>query len=140
MIRIKVLSVGRPGEGWLEEGLRSYERRLSREVAIQWVWAKNDEQLVSWLAREPRAIALDGSGTPLTSEAFAAWFDRQVTTGGARITIAIGGAEGLPTAVKERTPLVSFSPLTFPHQIIRLLLVEQIYRSVAIGKGSPYHK
>ena len=85
-------------------------------------------------------ICLDPAGLLLTSEQFADFFDRSWQKGGSRLAIVIGGAEGLPPELRSKYPLVSLSPLTFTHQITRLILVEQLYRSIEIKKNSRYHK
>lgn len=140
MIKIRILSIGKTKESWLEEALDEYVKRLKPTLQIEFAFAKNDAQLLEWLAKETRAIALDPQGKLLTSEAFSAFLYDQIEAGGARLAFVIGGPDGLPPSLRQNALLLSLSPLTFTHQLARLVLVEQLYRAVEIAKGSPYHK
>lgn len=140
MIKIRILSVGKTKEPWLEEALDEYVKRLKSTLQIEFAFAKNDTQLLEWLAKESRVIALDPQGKLLTSEAFSIFLYDQIEAGGSRLSFVIGGPEGLPQTVRQNSLLLSLSPLTFTHQLARLVLVEQLYRAVEIAKGSPYHK
>lgn len=140
MIKIRILSVGKTKEMWLEEALSEYLKRLKTTLRIEFVFAKTDLQLMEWLEKEPLVIALDPRGKLLTSEEFSTLLFNQIEAGGSRLAFAIGGPEGLPQEVRQKTFLLSLSPLTFTHQLARLVLVEQLYRAVEIAKGSPYHK
>lgn len=140
MIKIKILSVGKTREPWLELALEEYFKRLQKNVSFECVWVKDDRQLESSAAKESSIICLDPAGKQMTSEAFADFFSQEVEKGGSRLTFIIGGPEGLPETLKKNFPLISFSLLTFTHQLVRLILVEQIYRSTEILKGSKYHR
>ncbi len=140
MIKIKILSVGKTKEAWLEEAFQEYVKRLSPFAQIELAWTKDDRQLVDKLKKEPHPLYLDPAGKLLTSEGFSRLLFDLLQKEGARLTIVIGGAEGLPEEIKKGQPLVSLSPLTFTHQITRLIAIEQIYRAFEIEKGSHYHK
>lgn len=140
MLRLKILSVGKTKEKWLDEAFNEYVKRLKPSVQIACSWAKDTSQLIEWAEKENSLIGLDPNGRSFTSEEFAKFFIQQWEKGGARLTLIIGGAEGLPSELKQKIPLISLSPLTFTHQITRLVLIEQIYRSIEIQKGSHYHK
>jgi len=140
MIKIKLLSVGKTKEAWLDEAIAEYIKRLQGDISFEFVWAKDDAQLVALAQKEPHLICLDAAGKAFTSEQFAHFLEDQWQRGGSRLTIVIGGAEGLPLQLKAKSVLVSLSPLTFTHQIARLILIEQIYRTHEILRGSPYHK
>ena len=140
MIRIKLLSVGKTKETWLNDALDEYLKRLTPVAAIEFAWAKNDAQLVSLIEQEPAVICLDAQGTMMTSEEFAGFLQKQLEMHGSRLTLVIGGSEGLPKEIKARYPLISLSRMTFTHQMTRLVLVEQIYRAFEILRGSKYHK
>jgi 23S rRNA (pseudouridine1915-N3)-methyltransferase len=140
MLKIRILTVGKTKEAWLEEALKEYLKRLKPILEIEFAFAKNDAQLLDWLSRETHVIALDPAGKSLTSELFSALLFEQLQVGGARLTFVIGGPAGLPSAVRQKSLLISLSPLTFTHQLTRLVLVEQLYRAVEIAKGSSYHK
>ena len=136
MFKVKVLTIGKCKEKWLSDALFEYEKRLQGKMAFEWRLAKDDAQLSSWAEQEPY-IALDPKGELLASEALAG----KMVKWGLRLTFVIGGAEGLPTQVLKQAQFRwSLSPLTFTHQITRLILVEQLYRSMEIERGSQYHK
>lgn len=140
MLRLKIYSVGKNKDTWLEEAIGHYEKWLKPTMTVEWLWAKNDEQLERWVLQEPSFICLDPQGKLMTSEAFAVFLQDEWTRQGSRLTFVIGGAEGLPPTLKKRSLQISLSPLTFTHQMTRLILIEQIYRATEIAKGSPYHK
>lgn len=140
MLKIKILSVGKNKEQWLEAGCTEYVKRLAPIMAIDFVWVKNNDQLVEMVKKEKTIIVLDVSGKSMDSKAFSAYLTQKIEESGGRLTFVIGGAEGLPEPLKGHSNGISFSPLTFTHQLIRLLLLEQIYRALEIVKGSPYHK
>jgi 23S rRNA (pseudouridine1915-N3)-methyltransferase len=140
MLKLKILSVGKTKEKWLEEAFQEYTKRLKASVQIETAWAKDHAQLIEWTQRESSYLCLDPTGRLFTSEALAHFLTQQWEKGGSRLTFVIGGAEGLPVEIKERGNLISLSPLTFTHQITRLILIEQIYRVIEIQKGSHYHK
>lgn len=136
MYKVKVLTIGRCKEGWLAEALAEYEKRLQGKLSMEWRLAKDDAQLVEWASGES-IVALDPKGELLDSKA---WSHKMAQLG-LKIVFVIGGAEGLPAQiVKEAHFLWSLSPLTFTHQITRLILMEQLYRSMEIQRGSRYHK
>lgn len=141
MYRIKVLTVGKTKEAWLDQGIEEYITRLKKILHFEWILAKNDAQLEQFLEKETTYICLDPRGKSLTSEKFSELFIKQLEKEGSRLSFVIGGAEGLSEKMKKRASLlISLSPLTFTHQLTRLILVEQIYRALEIDRGSPYHK
>jgi len=139
MIKISILSVGKTKEKWLEEACNEYIKRLKSSLHITYLWARDDVQLIEWANKENFIVCLDPKGALLSSEELSVFLEKSWTAGGSRLCIVIGGAEGLPLELKSR-PLISLSRLTFTHQITRLILLEQIYRSLEIQKGSQYHK
>jgi 23S rRNA (pseudouridine1915-N3)-methyltransferase len=141
MITIKILTMGKAKERWIEEGFADYQKRLSPKLLLQLILARHEEQLIQ-LAQKERGlvVGLDSQGDSLTSEQFSQRMYRYLEEGGARLCFVIGGAEGLPPLLKTSLPLLSLSSLTFPHQMARLILAEQIYRAVEIRKNSPYHR
>lgn len=137
MYKLKIFSIGKTKEAWLKEATYEYSKRLEPILSIEWILAKDDPQLISFLAKESSYIALDPKGKMFTSEEFSTWLIQQES----RLSFVIGGAEGLPPQVAERAQAkISLSKLTFTHQLTRLILVEQIYRAFEIDKGSQYHK
>ncbi len=141
MLKIKVYSVGKTKENWLQEALQEYERRLKPILSLEWILAKTDEQLKQFLEKESHFIALDPQGKHYTSEEFSLFLGKAFQNYDSRLTFVIGGAEGISKAVKTQAKgLISLSKMTFTHQITRLVLIEQIYRAFEIQKGSAYHK
>lgn len=140
MLKLKILSVGKTKERWLEEAFQEYAKRLKPFVQIECLWAKETSQLAEWAQKESSYLCLDPEGHLLTSEQFSAFLADQWEKGGSRLTLLIGGPEGLPADIKKGREKISLSPLTFTHQITRLVLIEQIYRALEIQRGSHYHK
>ena len=141
MFIIKILCVGRVKETWLEEAMAEYVRRLSPVAKIETVWVGEDVQLLRLVAKERQIICLDPQGQQLDSLAFASLIQAKLIEGGSRLTFVIGGPDGLPHDLRAGPwTRVSLSSLTFTHQLARLILAEQLYRSFEILRGSPYHR
>lgn len=140
MFKIKIFSIGKTKESWLLEALEEYQKRLRNLVAIEWILAKDNPQLLSLTNSETHLICLDPKGHSLDSEQFSALLIKKLEESGSRLSFVIGGAEGLPPAIRNNREAISLSPLTFTHQIARLILMEQIYRAFEIAKGTGYHK
>jgi 23S rRNA (pseudouridine1915-N3)-methyltransferase len=140
MYKIKILSIGKTKEVWLEEALNEYLKRLQPVAAFEFNWAKNEKHLLELARKETCAICLDANGKLMTSEQFSLFIHDGLLKYGSRLTFVIGGAEGLPSELKKNRDLISLSPMTFTHQATRLVLLEQIYRAFEIAKGSKYHK
>lgn len=141
MYKIKIFSIGKTKESWLISALEEYSKRLQKILSIEWVLAKNEEQLYQSLEKQSRYIALDPAGKLMTSENFSKFFHEALIIDGGRMNFLIGGSDGIKPEVKAKAiSLLSLSPLTFTHQITRLILLEQIYRATEIEKGSSYHK
>jgi 23S rRNA (pseudouridine1915-N3)-methyltransferase len=139
--KIKLIAVGRVKKGWLREGLAVYRQRLPELEIIELKDTdpdKEGEQILALVKGGDRLIALTEEGQTLTSVQFAGWISRADSHS---LVFAIGSAEGLSPAVKQgATQCLSLSPMTFPHEVARLLLVEQLYRAKTILQGSGYHK
>lgn len=140
MIKVKFLSVGKTHERWLEEGIDMYVKRMSPWAQFEFVWLKDAQQLEKAMAAEKHVVILDPKGQSFDSHRFADWFFKKVEHAGSRFTFAIGPAEGFSEKVKAEYEAISFSQLTFTHQLARLILIEQIFRAYEIKKGSAYHK
>ena len=145
MIKINFVCVGNLKEKFFAEAAEEYLKRLSRfcKAEVKELPEKNDpeEEAESVLrALKGRVVALAVEGKKRSSEAFAkevaAFTDR-----GEEITFVIGSSEGLSQRVKERADeLLSFSDMTFPHRLMRVILLEQVYRAFMINAGAKYHK
>lgn len=141
MYKIKIFSIGKTKEPWLLEALSEYEKRLSPHMVIEWVLAKDNDQLTAFLGKESPPIVLSVDAKQLTSEEFSKTIFSTLEKLGSRLSFVIGGAEGIPPQILTKAlTTISFSKLTFTHQMIRLILLEQLYRASEIQKGSGYHK
>jgi 23S rRNA (pseudouridine1915-N3)-methyltransferase len=141
MFAIKIFTVGKTKEHWLEEALEEYTQRLKPNLKLEWVFAKDDEGLARLLEKEKKFIALDPQGKLLSSEEFSKKIIQILEQEDSRLSLVIGGADGIPEAIKKKAlTLLSLSPLTFTHQLTRLILLEQLYRAFEIDRGSPYHR
>ena len=128
------------GEEFLNEAYQEYTKRLRPVLALETIWHKTDAELEAAVAKEKApVICLDEHGKQLPSLELADVLYKRLEEGGSRLAFVIGGAEGLPPALKKKE-LWSLSKMTFTHQWARVLLTEQIYRATEIKKGSGYHK
>ena len=145
MIKINLVCVGNLKEKFFEEAAEEYLKRLSRfckaEVKELPEKANPEEEAESVLrALKGWVIALAVEGKKCSSEAFAKEI-AGFTDRGEEITFVIGSSEGLSKRVKERADeLLSFSDMTFPHRLMRVILLEQVYRAFMINAGAKYHK
>lgn len=132
-LKIKIFSPGKIKEAWLQSALKEYEKRLTGTLSIEWNFQTYPDSTPY--------ICLDPNGKHFSSEEFSHFIFKQLEKEGSRLSFVIGGPEGLPKEVLEKgSHCISFSKMTFTHQQARLLLLEQLYRSIQIRKGSPYHK
>ena len=158
-MKIRIVAVGKLKEKYLREGVAEYEKRLApfasvelletreeymaenpSEAQRQQTLAKEGERLLRLVPEKSLLIVLDVKGKLLSSEALAKELASLALQGRSDLTFLIGGAFGLSPAVRERADLrISFSPMTFTHQMVRLLLYEQIYRAFKINRGEKYH-
>ncbi len=135
MFKVKVITQGKVKESWLSLALAEYEKRLKGKMEIEWVLSNDLEELA---LNEPNLIALDSQGKSLSSEELS---HALFTKWGSRLCFVIGGAAGLnPKILKHAKSVLSLSSLTFTHQMVRLILIEQLYRAIEIEQGSSYHK
>jgi 23S rRNA (pseudouridine1915-N3)-methyltransferase len=103
--------------------------------------AKEGEKILSKISERDYVIGLDPNGAMIASEAFAEKINSLFVSGHSNLCFLVGGSVGLSQQVKNRcNELVSFSPLTFPHQLFRLILLEQLYRCFKINANETYHK
>ncbi|MGP4073704.1 23S rRNA (pseudouridine(1915)-N(3))-methyltransferase RlmH [Piscibacillus sp. B03] len=157
---IKIISVGKLKEKYLKQGIEEYLKRLKpyAKVKIEEVpdehapeslsdadkedmKNKEGQKILNKLSTDTYVITLEIEGKMLTSEAFAKKLDELATYGKSKIAFVIGGSLGLSDDVKSRSDFaISFSKMTYPHQLMRLVLLEQVYRGFKINRGEPYHK
>ena len=150
-----MLTVGKTDAGWVREGLETYSSRLSRYVPFSvneipelknasslskaQVKEKEGELILSRVTAKDTVILLDEKGKEYSSSEFAKEVEKLISSGN-NIVFVIGGAFGFSDAVYARSDgKVSLSRMTFTHQMVRTIFVEQLYRAFTIIKGEPYH-
>ena len=139
--RIRLLAVGKLRKPWIQAGITMYLKRLPGLVVSELKDSnplKESEAIQADLRSEEQLVVLCEEGELLSSVALAR---RLEGTGSGRLAFVIGGADGLDPALKARAHWkLSLSPLTFPHELARLLLLEQLYRALSIQQGGAYHR
>jgi 23S rRNA (pseudouridine1915-N3)-methyltransferase len=139
--RIRVLAVGKVRKAWVREGLETYRRRLPGLTLVDVRDSTPEREaaaILSELRGDEQLIALGEEGRGLSSQQLA---ERLRDSGSRRLAFVIGGADGLSPGLRRRAAWqLSLSPLTFPHDLARLLLLEQLYRAQSILQGGPYHR
>jgi len=159
-LKISIITVGKIKEKYLSQGIDEYLKRLQPYTKLQiievpdekapeslsekemdLVKEKEGERILSKLPSDSYVIALSIQGNTYSSEEFAIKMESIKTYNASHITFIIGGSLGLSNSVIQKTNLeLSFSTFTFPHQLMRLILLEQLYRSFRINNNEPYHK
>lgn len=159
-MNITIISVGKIKEKYLVSGIAEYSKRLSKycnlnliEVADEKapenlsdldkeiVKNKEGERIFAKMKANTYLITLEIEGKQLTSEDFAKKIDNLMLDGVSDITFVIGGSLGLSKEIRVRSDYkLSFSKMTFPHQLMKMVLLEQVYRGWRIIRGEPYHK
>ena len=159
-MRITIITVGKIKEKYLRDAISEYSKRLSKyckmeiiEVADEktpenasdtmneTIKAKEAERILKYLKEDSYIITLEIQGKQLTSEELADKIEKLGIQGTSHLIFVIGGSLGLGKEVLEKSNYaLSFSKMTFPHQLMRVILLEQIYRSYRIIKKEPYHK
>ena len=159
-MKITVLTVGKIKEKYLRDAIVEYTKRLSRyckleisevadektpdnasENAEEMIRQKEAERLLKYIREDAYLITLEIGGKQLTSEEFSEKIEKLGIQGTSHIIFVIGGSIGIGKAVLEKSDYaLSFSKMTFPHQLMRVILLEQIYRGYRIMSGEPYHK
>ena len=139
--RCRIIAVGKVRKGWVQEGVALYLKRLQGLQVVELKDStpeKEAEAIRSTLRADEWPVMLMEQGTPLASIPFAQRLER---LGNERLAFVIGGADGLTDELKAAARWqLSLSPMTFPDELARLLLLEQLFRAQAILQGSPYHR
>jgi len=148
---LHIVTVGKKHESWVAEGIERYQKRLKAPFLVEWVLlahssfegvkARQDEseRLSLRLDAYDYVILLDERGKSLDSPRFSEVVREQLDQS-RKVAIVIGGAYGVTDELREKADLVwSLSPLVFPHQLVRLILIEQVYRAQQISLGGSYH-
>ena len=159
-MKITILAVGKLKEKYWKQAISEYEKRLSAyskielievpdekapenmsDKEIEQVKAKEGQRLLAKIKPQATVITLEIAGKMLSSEGLAQELQQRMTQGQSDFTFVIGGSNGLHKDVLTRSNYaLSFSKMTFPHQMMRVILIEQVYRTFKIMRGEAYHK
>lgn len=159
-MKITVVCVGKVKEGFYRDALAEYGKRLGKYCRLEIVEVSDEKtpdgasplleeqikeregrRILEKLREEAFVCTLEIGGKKLSSEGFARWMENLTVGGTSHVTFVIGGSLGLHESVSRRSDFsLSFSDMTFPHQLMRVILTEQVYRAFRIMHGEPYHK
>ena len=159
-MNITLVTVGKLKEKYLKQAIDEYSKRLGRYCKLdiieladektpdnasereeQQIKEKEGRAILSKIKDTSYVVAMDLNGKQITSEEFSGFIERCGVTGNSNIVFVIGGSLGLSDEVKKRADYkLCFSKMTFPHQLFRVMLLEQIYRGFRINNNEPYHK
>lgn len=156
-MKLRLVCIGKLSESYLREGVDEFTARITRYLPLAVSELKEEkgggkrgdprhlreregERILEKIPAAAFAVVLDERGESITSEGVAALLERHMVQGTPEVTLVIGGPYGLSDAVRRRADLLlSLSPMTFTHQMVRLFLLEQIYRGLTILRNEPYH-
>jgi len=155
-MKIHFYTVGKPHESHVKEGIEMFSKRISHYYTIQWniipspknaavlsqadLKLKEGEHVLTMLKKDDYLVLLEERGKQLSSEDLATLLQQRANESTKALIFLIGGAYGVSSAVKERANFVwSLSKLVFPHQLVRLILAEHVYRACTIMRNEKYH-
>lgn len=155
-MKICCWAIGKPDEAYVKKGVDEFTRRIANYFKVEWTLIpvpknagmlsemdlkkKEGALVMDWLTKDDFLVALDEHGQSFDSPGLAKFINTRASAGTRRLVFLIGGAFGLDPIILKRANLVwSLSPLTFPHQLVRLILAEQVYRACTILKNEKYH-
>lgn len=151
---IRVIMVGKTSQPYVREGLEVYLGRLVHYARVEWNELPDSrtrntaadtlrleaELILGRIRKEENVILLDEAGESLSSRQFAQWLQKRMNSGIRSLVLVVGGAHGFDPELKRRADgMLSLSSMTFPHDLVRLVLAEQLYRAFTILKGEHYH-
>ncbi len=155
-MKIQFWTVGKAHEPYIKTGVEEFTKRISKYYPVEWtiiplpknsgmmseadLKKKEGEMILDWLQKEDYLIALDERGKQLSSEGLADFIMKRSNESIKNLVFLIGGAYGIDEAVMKRANFKwSLSQLVFPHQLVRLILAEQVYRACSINRNEKYH-
>ncbi len=152
-MKVNIVCVGKIKEKFFTDAIEEYKKRLSRFCNLKIIEVDEASKIENIEKKSQTEgglllnacsgfiVALDGAGKLVSSEELAEQIKKLEISGTSEISFVIGGSNGLSDEVKQKAGLVaSFGKITFPHQLFRVVLIEQIYRAFSIIAGMPYHK
>jgi len=155
-MKIQFWTVGKAHEPYIKTGVEEFTKRISKYYPVEWtiiplpknsgmlseadLKKKEGEMILDWLQKEDYLIALDERGKQMSSEGLADFIMKRSNESVKNLVFLIGGAYGIDEAVMKRSNFKwSLSQLVFPHQLVRLILAEQVYRACSINRNEKYH-
>lgn len=146
-MKLVILSVGKEKDELTADIIKHFEMRILRYLPVEWIYIVHDvtkekegEKIMSHLKKEDYVVLLDEKGRDMKSEALAELIENRMVDSVKRMVFIIGGAYGVSKSIEERANYIwKLSSLVFPHMLVRVILVEQLYRSMTIIKGEKYH-
>lgn len=146
-MKLVILSVGKEKDELTSDVIKHFEMRILRYLPVEWMYIPHDAtkekegiKIMEHLKKEDYVVLLDEKGRDMKSEALAELVENRMVDSVRRMVFIIGGAYGAPKTVEERANYVwKLSSLVFPHMLVRVILVEQLYRALTIIKGEKYH-
>jgi 23S rRNA (pseudouridine1915-N3)-methyltransferase len=146
-MKLVILSVGKEKDEVSDDLIRHFEIRLLRYLPLEWLYVAHDvtkekegEKILSLLKKEDYVVLLDEKGRDIKSEALAELIENRMVDSVRRMVFIIGGAYGASSSVTDRANYVwKLSSLVFPHMLVRVIVLEQLYRALTIIKGEKYH-
>lgn len=155
-MKISFWSIGKNNEPYIKTGVEDFTNRISRYFKVEWtiipvprnagmmsemdLKKKEGDVILEWLNKDDYLVVLDERGKQLDSVGLATFLQTRANESTKHLIFLIGGAFGIDEAVMKRANYKwSLSPLTFPHQLVRLILAEQVYRACTILKNEKYH-
>lgn len=156
VMKISFWAIGKTNEAYVKQGVEEFTRRISKYFKVEWTLIpmpknagmmsemdlkkKEGEMILEWLDKSDYLVALDEKGKQLNSSGLANFIQLRANESVKNLVFVIGGAFGLHEAVLMRADFKwSLSSLTFPHQLVRLILAEQVYRACTILRNEKYH-
>lgn len=146
-MKVVILSVGKEKDEISSDFIKHFELRLLRYVPVEWIYIAHDVtkekeglRIMENLKKEDYVVLLDEKGRDMKSEALAELIENRMVDSVRRMVFIIGGAYGASKAIEERANYIwKLSSLVFPHMLVRVILIEQLYRAMTIIKGEKYH-
>ncbi len=155
-MKIQLWSIGKAHEPYVKSGVEDFTKRISNYFKVEWVIIpqpknsgmmsemdlkkKEAEVVIQWLDKDDYLVTLDERGKQISSEGLAEFMQARANAGTKKLVFLIGGAFGIDETVMKRANYTwSLSQLVFPHQLVRLILAEQLYRACTILRNEKYH-
>lgn len=155
-MKIRLWSVGKSHESYVKEGIEDFTNRISKYYAVEWkifaparqninsleadIKKQEAKTILNYLTKDDYLVLLDEKGRQISSPELAVFIEQRASSSVRQLIFLIGGAFGVDDAIKLRANFTwSLSPLVFPHQLVRLMLAEQIYRACSISRNEKYH-